>query len=83
MHARTHPRRTADYQHYKKEDIVYLSDEAQDPRSHPTRANMLNAMRWLVQDAHPHDSLFFHCAYRAPLLPSPISLPFECADAAG
>ncbi|ETW75546.1 hypothetical protein HETIRDRAFT_157510 [Heterobasidion irregulare TC 32-1] len=49
-----------DYQHYKKEDIVYLSDEAQDPRSHPTRANMLNAMRWLVQDAHPHDSLFFH-----------------------
>ena len=22
---------------------------------------MIDAMHWLVKDAHPHDSLFFHC----------------------
>ena len=55
------------------------ADEAQDARSHPTRANMLNAMRWLVQDAHPHDSLFFHCACcpPPPSRPSPVSCLFE------
>lgn len=26
-----------------------------------TRRNMIDAMRWLVKDAQPHDSLFFHC----------------------
>ncbi|KAG6328631.1 hypothetical protein ID866_10458 [Astraeus odoratus] len=26
----------------------------------PTRRNILDAMRWLVRDAQPHDSLFFH-----------------------
>jgi len=26
----------------------------------PTKANMIKAMHWLVDDAHPHDSLFFH-----------------------
>lgn len=46
---------------YKKEDIVILTDDAPDPRSKPTRVNILDAMHWLVKDAQPNDSLFFHC----------------------
>lgn len=46
---------------YKAEDIVLLTDDASLPRAIPTRANMIDAMRWLVKDAHQHDSLFFHC----------------------
>ena len=49
------------YQGYKAEDIVLLTDDATDPRLIPTRQNMLNAMHWLVYNAHPHDALFFHC----------------------
>ncbi|KAI0789028.1 caspase domain-containing protein [Irpex lacteus] len=45
---------------YKAEDIVLLTDDASLPRAIPTRANMIDAMRWLVKDAHQHDSLFFH-----------------------
>lgn len=46
---------------YKSEDMVLLMD---DPsfgwRQQPTRQNILEAMRWLVSDARPNDSLFFH-----------------------
>jgi len=38
-------------------------DDSNDPRQArrlPTRANILAAMQWLVRDAHPNDSLFFH-----------------------
>jgi hypothetical protein len=28
--------------------------------SQPTKANILRAMHWLVKDAKPNDSLFFH-----------------------
>lgn len=52
-----------DYHHYMPGDIVFLSDEARDPRSQPTRKNMINAMRWLVQGAKKHDALFFHCGF--------------------
>ncbi|KAH9999169.1 caspase domain-containing protein [Russula compacta] len=45
---------------YKRDDIVVLTDDQQDPRSKPTRDNMLMAMQWLVMDARPNDSLFFH-----------------------
>ncbi|KAK0431860.1 peptidase C14, caspase domain-containing protein [Armillaria borealis] len=45
---------------YKSEDIVMLTDDSTNPRSQPTRKNMLDGMRWLVKDAQPHDSLFFH-----------------------
>ena len=38
-----------------------MTDDASEPRAIPTRRNMLDAMRWLVKDAHQHDSLFFHC----------------------
>ncbi|KAG6840327.1 hypothetical protein C0991_007408 [Blastosporella zonata] len=46
---------------YRAGDIVLLSDDATNPRQQPTRENMLDAMRWLVRGAKPHDSLFFHC----------------------
>ncbi|KAF8340614.1 peptidase C14, caspase domain-containing protein [Cantharellus anzutake] len=45
---------------YKPDDIVMLTDDAANPAQQPTRANMLRAMQWLVGDAHPNDSLFFH-----------------------
>ncbi|KAJ7593222.1 peptidase C14, caspase domain-containing protein [Mycena floridula] len=45
---------------YKQEDIVMLTDDARNPRQLPTRENILNAMQWLVNGAHPNDSLFFH-----------------------
>ncbi|KIK67829.1 hypothetical protein GYMLUDRAFT_794925 [Collybiopsis luxurians FD-317 M1] len=45
---------------YKSEDIVLLTDDSPNPRSRPTRRNIIDAMHWLVQSAHCHDSLFFH-----------------------
>jgi hypothetical protein len=45
---------------YKQDDIVLLSDDARNPRQIPTRENMIAAMRWLVDNAQPNDSLFFH-----------------------
>jgi metacaspase-1 len=49
-------------QHYKFEweDMLILTDDQQNPMSQPIRANILGAMRWLVQDARPNDNLFFH-----------------------
>ncbi|OJJ36684.1 hypothetical protein ASPWEDRAFT_417939 [Aspergillus wentii DTO 134E9] len=45
---------------YAKEDMVLLTDDQQNPMSQPTKANILRAMHWLVKDARPNDSLFFH-----------------------
>ncbi|KAJ7258390.1 caspase domain-containing protein [Mycena haematopus] len=45
---------------YKPENIVMLTDDSPHARSQPTRTNMIDAMRWLVQGAKPHDALFFH-----------------------
>ncbi|QRV92286.1 ICE-like protease (caspase) p20 domain protein [Ceratobasidium sp. AG-Ba] len=45
---------------YKNEDIVQLTDDAINPRQRPTRENIIAAMHWLVKDAKPDDSLFFH-----------------------
>ncbi|KAK0224532.1 metacaspase Pca1 [Armillaria nabsnona] len=45
---------------YKSEDMVMLTDDGTDPCSRPTKKNMLDGMHWLVKDAQPHDSLFFH-----------------------
>jgi metacaspase-1 len=42
------------------DDMVILTDDQQSQLGQPTRANILRAMTWLVQDAQPHDSLFFH-----------------------
>ncbi|KAL9128424.1 MAG: hypothetical protein Q9175_007527, partial [Cornicularia normoerica] len=45
---------------YAREDMVILTDDQQNPMSQPTRLNILRAMHWLVKDAKPNDSLFFH-----------------------
>ncbi|KAG1867155.1 peptidase C14, caspase domain-containing protein, partial [Suillus subalutaceus] len=45
---------------YKNGDIVMLVDDTDLSRQMPTRRNILDAMRWLVKGAHPHDALFFH-----------------------
>jgi hypothetical protein len=45
---------------YKNGDIVMLVDDTNNLRQMPTRQNILDAMHWLVKDAHPHDALFFH-----------------------
>ncbi|KAI0121652.1 caspase domain-containing protein [Xylariales sp. AK1849] len=45
---------------YKREDMVILTDDQQNPISQPTKQNILRAMHWLVKDTRPNDSLFFH-----------------------
>ena len=40
--------------------MVILTDDQQNPMSQPTKQNILRAMHWLVKDAKPNDSLFFH-----------------------
>ncbi|KAI0288297.1 caspase domain-containing protein [Russula brevipes] len=45
---------------YPHSNIIVLTDDNPSPRSQPTRKNILNAMRWLVEGAHPDDALFFH-----------------------
>lgn len=45
---------------YKREDMVILTDDQQNPLSQPTKQNILRAMHWLVKDARPNDALFFH-----------------------
>ncbi|KAJ6494860.1 caspase domain-containing protein [Mycena vitilis] len=45
---------------YRSEDVVMLTDDAQNPRQIPTRDNIITAMQWLVRGAAPNDSLFFH-----------------------
>jgi hypothetical protein len=45
---------------YAREDMVILTDDQQNPMSIPTKQNILRAMHWLVKEARPNDSLFFH-----------------------
>jgi hypothetical protein len=45
---------------YQRDDMVILTDDQQNPMSQPTKQNILRAMHWLVNDARPNDSLFFH-----------------------
>ncbi|CDS02903.1 hypothetical protein LRAMOSA00305 [Lichtheimia ramosa] len=46
--------------HFRQEDMVILTDDQSDPRFIPTKQNMIAAMQWLVRDARPNDSFFFH-----------------------
>ncbi len=55
---------------YRPEDMVILTDDLQNPKSQPTKHNILTAMHWLVRDARPNDSLFFHF--------SGVYSPFPC-----
>lgn len=52
-----------EYWNFKSQDIMILTDDNKDPKRLPTKANMLDAMKWLVKDAKAHDSLFFHCEW--------------------
>ncbi|KAI4524842.1 caspase domain-containing protein [Schizophyllum commune] len=60
-------RRVYDYlldkEGFKEDEILLLTDEDTTPEGlKPTMENMLNAMRWLIEGAQKHDTLFFHCA---------------------
>ncbi|ORZ22174.1 peptidase C14, caspase domain-containing protein [Absidia repens] len=45
---------------FNEADMVILTDDQQEPRFRPTKANIYSAMQWLVNDAQPNDSFFFH-----------------------
>jgi hypothetical protein len=45
---------------YKREDMVTLTDDQQNPVMQPTKANIVRAMQWLVGGAQPNDALFLH-----------------------
>lgn len=55
---------------YKREDMVILTDNQQNQRMQPTKANIISAMQWLVKDAQPNDALFLHFSgtYKTPRL---------------
>ncbi|KAJ3266764.1 Ca(2+)-dependent cysteine protease, partial [Borealophlyctis nickersoniae] len=44
---------------FPEENMVVLTDD-REPDLQPTAQNILMAMQWLVKDAQPDDSLFFH-----------------------
>ncbi|KAF3014806.1 hypothetical protein G7054_g11054 [Neopestalotiopsis clavispora] len=45
---------------YKREDMIILTDDAQDQVLQPTASNIRRAMQWLVAGARPDDALFLH-----------------------
>ncbi|KAF5387578.1 hypothetical protein D9757_006584 [Collybiopsis confluens] len=46
---------------FTDDSIIVLRDDTKLKAEYqPTKANILYWMQWLVQDAQPHDSLFFH-----------------------
>ncbi|KAJ8123064.1 hypothetical protein O1611_g9685 [Lasiodiplodia mahajangana] len=49
-----------EHYHYKREDMIILTDDQDDHRLIPTKANIIRAMQWLVNGAQPNDSLFLH-----------------------
>jgi hypothetical protein len=56
-----------EHHRYPYSNMIVLTDDNPDPRSQPTRKNLLNAMRWLVEDARPDDALFIHCEWAGAL----------------
>ncbi len=49
---------------YDIDESLVLTDDQKDPKSIPTRANILNAFRWLREGAKAGDSLIFHYSGR-------------------
>ena len=45
---------------YQVQDMLIITNDQQVSMVQPTEVNMLQAMHWLVKDAEPNDSLFFH-----------------------
>ncbi|KAK0241009.1 hypothetical protein EDD85DRAFT_948108 [Armillaria nabsnona] len=51
-----------DYCNYKAWDIVMLTDDSPDPRQCPMRKNIIDGMKWLVNNAQSGDMLLFFYA---------------------
>jgi len=45
---------------FMEDQMLILTDDQRDSRGHPTRRNIIEGMHWLVSNAQPNDSLFFH-----------------------
>jgi uncharacterized caspase-like protein len=45
---------------FQDDNILMLTDEQDDPDYLPTAEHITSGMYWLVYDAMPGDSLFFH-----------------------
>ncbi|KAI8989470.1 peptidase C14 [Pilobolus umbonatus] len=41
---------------FRADDMVILTDDQNNPKSLPTKRNIIEAMKWLVRDARPNDS---------------------------
>lgn len=41
-------------------EFTILTDDQADPSRMPSRQNIVNGMRWLVDGVQPGDRLFFH-----------------------
>ncbi|KAF9948697.1 Ca(2+)-dependent cysteine protease, partial [Mortierella alpina] len=50
------------YYGFRYQDTIMLTDDQIYEDKRPTGANIRYWMKWLVKDADPHDSLFFHYA---------------------
>jgi len=59
-------------ENYDIDEFLVLTDDQKDPKSIPTRANILNAFRWLREGAKAGDSLIFHFTTAATVDPSKI-----------
>lgn len=57
------------YYGYSYDDMVMLTDDQRENARLPTKNNILRAMEWLVKDAHPNDSYFFHISSHGGLVP--------------
>ncbi|KAI9278636.1 caspase domain-containing protein [Phascolomyces articulosus] len=44
---------------FPESNIRLLTDDGEDEASHPTCTNIVNGMRWLVNEPEPNDSYFF------------------------
>jgi hypothetical protein len=49
---------------FRPDHCVQLTDDQEDSKYRPTRANIIAAMKWLVRGAQPGDSLFLHYSGR-------------------
>ncbi|KAI1751990.1 caspase domain-containing protein [Xylaria castorea] len=49
-----------EHYHYKREDMIILTDDSRDRMLQPTKANIIRALQWLASGAQPNDSLFLH-----------------------
>ncbi|GBL51805.1 Ca(2+)-dependent cysteine protease [Candidozyma auris] len=58
-----------EYFGYSYDDMVILTDDQRELARIPTRENIIRAMQWLVKDARPNDSYFFHISSHGGLVP--------------